>query len=231
MESGDGGREARIDEQHYALAALRFQSVPGDNTPRPSARTSRCSREPAHADSDRAHAAGPQGRADEGIRAAPATIPAGSASAVKTAFFEAQGPGLKKIYRERRAGDILEVRILDVRPRPSCKRAMPGAASVRTPPLPGVSLSRPDRGAEAAPKSSRSSNSIPPASRSPRRSTIMSGHRRRIRTASCIRRSDYPGVRVDHGLVRKRENILPNIKVPARLHFGTMALRRRNPIS
>ncbi|MEJ0002388.1 MAG: acetamidase/formamidase family protein [Pararobbsia sp.] len=35
---------------------------------------------------------------------------------------------------------------------------------------------------------------------------------------------DYPGVRVDHTLVRKRENILHNVKVPARLHFGTMGL-------
>ncbi len=35
---------------------------------------------------------------------------------------------------------------------------------------------------------------------------------------------DYPGVRVDHNLVQKRENILPNVRVPARLHFGTMGL-------
>ena len=35
---------------------------------------------------------------------------------------------------------------------------------------------------------------------------------------------DYPGVRVDHATIRKRENILPNVKVPARLHFGTMGL-------
>ncbi|HVZ53266.1 MAG TPA: acetamidase/formamidase family protein [Pseudolabrys sp.] len=35
---------------------------------------------------------------------------------------------------------------------------------------------------------------------------------------------DYPGVRVDHRLVTRRENILPNVKVPARLHFGTMGL-------
>jgi acetamidase/formamidase len=35
---------------------------------------------------------------------------------------------------------------------------------------------------------------------------------------------DYPGVRVDHALVNKRENILRNVKVPARLHFGTMGL-------
>jgi acetamidase/formamidase len=35
---------------------------------------------------------------------------------------------------------------------------------------------------------------------------------------------DYPGVRVDHNSVRRRENILANVKVPARLHFGTMGL-------
>ncbi|MCQ8781591.1 acetamidase/formamidase family protein [Mangrovibrevibacter kandeliae] len=35
---------------------------------------------------------------------------------------------------------------------------------------------------------------------------------------------DYPGVRVDHTLVRRRENILQNVRVPARLHFGTMGL-------
>lgn len=35
---------------------------------------------------------------------------------------------------------------------------------------------------------------------------------------------DYPGVRVDHKLIKKRENILPNVSVPARLHFGTIGL-------
>jgi acetamidase/formamidase len=35
---------------------------------------------------------------------------------------------------------------------------------------------------------------------------------------------DYPGVRVNHNSVRRRENILANVKVPARLHFGTMGL-------
>jgi acetamidase/formamidase len=35
---------------------------------------------------------------------------------------------------------------------------------------------------------------------------------------------DYPGVRVDHGTIKKRENILRSVKVPARLHFGTMGL-------
>jgi acetamidase/formamidase len=35
---------------------------------------------------------------------------------------------------------------------------------------------------------------------------------------------DYPGVRVDHNLVKKREDVLRGVKVPARLHFGTMGL-------
>ena len=35
---------------------------------------------------------------------------------------------------------------------------------------------------------------------------------------------DYPGVPVDHATVRRRGNILRNVKVPARLHFGTMGL-------
>lgn len=35
---------------------------------------------------------------------------------------------------------------------------------------------------------------------------------------------DYPGVRVDHTTIVKKEGILPGIKVPARLHFGTMGL-------
>ncbi|MCB4770364.1 acetamidase/formamidase family protein [Ancylobacter sp. Lp-2] len=35
---------------------------------------------------------------------------------------------------------------------------------------------------------------------------------------------DYPGVRVDHATIVKKEGILAGIKVPARLHFGTMGL-------
>lgn len=35
---------------------------------------------------------------------------------------------------------------------------------------------------------------------------------------------DYPGVPVDHTTITKKEDILAGIKVPARLHFGTMGL-------
>ena len=35
---------------------------------------------------------------------------------------------------------------------------------------------------------------------------------------------DYPGVRVDHDTIEKKEGILSGVKVPARLHFGTMGV-------
>ncbi|TYC58317.1 acetamidase [Rhodobacterales bacterium] len=35
---------------------------------------------------------------------------------------------------------------------------------------------------------------------------------------------DYPGVRVDHETIEKKEGILSGVKVPARLHFGTMGV-------
>lgn len=35
---------------------------------------------------------------------------------------------------------------------------------------------------------------------------------------------DYPGVVVDHAKVRERHGILKDVRVPARLHFGTMGL-------
>ena len=38
---------------------------------------------------------------------------------------------------------------------------------------------------------------------------------------------DYPGVPVDHGSVEKRHGIMPNIRVPLRPHFGCMAVAPR----
>ena len=122
-------------------------------------------------------------------------------------------------------GDILEVRILDVRPRPSCNACHAGrcfgsnaAATL------GLSLSRPDRGAEAA----RGHHDL--RARYLRRAVRQGGLQLcldaadRSRTASCIRPSIIPACGSITAIVRKRENILPNVKVPARLHFGTMGL-------
>ncbi len=35
---------------------------------------------------------------------------------------------------------------------------------------------------------------------------------------------DYPGVRVDHSLVKENHDIMKNVRVPIRLHFGTMGV-------
>lgn len=38
---------------------------------------------------------------------------------------------------------------------------------------------------------------------------------------------DYPGVRVDHGNLRKREGVLVGVEVPARMHFGFVGVAPR----
>jgi acetamidase/formamidase len=121
-------------------------------------------------------------------------------------------------------GDVLEVRILDVRPRPSCNHCYAGrcfgsnaAASwgfhyrdlIEEPkPREVVTIFELDTSGE--PFARAVYNYVWTPQTDPDgvvHPTI-----------------DYPGVRVDPALVRKREDILRNVKVPARLHFGTMGL-------
>src|SRR5216684_1525115 len=121
-------------------------------------------------------------------------------------------------------GDILEVRILDVRPRPSCNACHAGrcfgsnaAASwgfhyhdLIEEPKPREVITIFELDTSGEPFARAVYNYVWTPQTDPDgivHPTI-----------------DYPGVRVDHSLVRKRENILPNVKVPARLHFGTMGL-------
>src|ERR1700736_2454514 len=121
-------------------------------------------------------------------------------------------------------GDVLEVRILDVRPRPSCNACHAGccfgshvAASwgfqyhdlIEEPkPREGVTIFELDTSGEPFARAVYNYVWTP--------QTDPDGIVHRM--------IDYPGVRVDHSLVKKRANILPNVKVPARLHFGTMGL-------
>lgn len=121
-------------------------------------------------------------------------------------------------------GDILEVRVLDVRPRPSCSACYAGRCfgsnaganwgfhyhDLIEEPKPrevvtiyeldtsGEPMVRPVYNYRWTPQTDPSGIVHP---------TI-----------------DYPGVRVDHALVTKRENLMPGVKIPARLHFGTMGL-------
>lgn len=121
-------------------------------------------------------------------------------------------------------GDVLEVRILDVRPRPSCSACFAGrcfgsnaAASwgfhyrdLIEEPKPREVITIFELDTSGEPYARAVYNYIWTPQTDPDgvvHPTI-----------------DYPGVRVDHSLVRKRENILRDVKVPARLHFGTMGL-------
>jgi acetamidase/formamidase len=121
-------------------------------------------------------------------------------------------------------GDVLEVRILDVRPRPSCNHCYAGrcfgsnaAASwgfhyrdlIEEPkPREVVTIFELDTSGEPFAKAVYNYVWTP--------QTDPDGV---VHT-----NIDYPGVRVDHTLVKKREDILRNVRVPARLHFGTMGL-------
>src|SRR5689334_2701977 len=121
-------------------------------------------------------------------------------------------------------GDVLEVRILDVRPRPSCSACHAGkcfgsnvAASwgfqyhdlIEEPkPREVVTIFELDTSGEPYARAVYNYVWTP--------QTDPDG----IVHATI----DYPGVQVDHRLVTKRENILPDIRVPARLHFGTMGV-------
>ena len=122
------------------------------------------------------------------------------------------------------AGDILEVRILDVRPRPSCSAAWAGrcfgsnaAASwgfhyhdLIEEPKPREVVTIFELDADGEPFARAVYNYVWTPQTDPDgivHPTI-----------------DYPGVPVNHALVRRRENILRNVRVPARLHFGTMGL-------
>jgi acetamidase/formamidase len=121
-------------------------------------------------------------------------------------------------------GDILEVRILDIRPRPACKACYAGkcfgsnaAANwgfhyhdlIEEPkPREVVTIFELDTSGEPFAKAVYNYVWTP--------QTDPDG----IVHATI----DYPGVRVDHATIRKRDNILTGVKVPARLHFGTMGL-------
>jgi acetamidase/formamidase len=123
-------------------------------------------------------------------------------------------------------GDVLEVRILDVTPRPSCHHSHKGrcfgsnaAANwgfqyrdlIEEPkPREVVTIFELDATNKEAPFARAVYNYVWTPQTDPDgvvHATI-----------------DYPGVKVDHTLIKKRENILRNVSVPARLHFGTMGL-------
>jgi acetamidase/formamidase len=122
-------------------------------------------------------------------------------------------------------GDILEVRIADIQPRPSANPDFKGrtfgvnAAAwwgyhyndlVEEPKPREVATIFELHGHESKPWASAVYNFTWQAQTDP---------------AGIVHdRIDYPGVIVDHGRVQRKWNVLKNVRVPARLHFGTMGL-------
>jgi acetamidase/formamidase len=121
-------------------------------------------------------------------------------------------------------GDVLEVRILDIRPRPSGNPAYAGrtfgsnaAASwgyhyhdlIEEPkPREVITIFELDTGGE--PIARALYNYVWTPQTDPH--------------GVVHAQIDYPGVPVDHALVMERHGILAHVRVPARLHFGTMGL-------
>lgn len=121
-------------------------------------------------------------------------------------------------------GDIIEVRVLDVRPRPSCSACHAGrcfgsnaAAS--------WGFHYHDLIEEPKPREVVTIFELDTSGEPFARAVYNYVWTPQVDPDGIVHTNiDYPGVPVDHRLVKKRENILANVKVPARLHFGTMGL-------
>ena len=121
-------------------------------------------------------------------------------------------------------GDVLEVRVLDVRPRPSCHAHHAGrcfgsnaAAS--------WGFHYHDLIEEPKPREVVTIFELDTAGEPYARAVYNYVWTPQTDPDGLVHATiDYPGVPVDHRLVQRRESILRGIRVPARLHFGTMGL-------
>lgn len=121
-------------------------------------------------------------------------------------------------------GDILEVRVLDVRPRPSCSAQHAGrcfgsnaAAS--------WGFHYHDLIEEPKPREVVTIFELDTSGEPYARAVYNYVWTPQTDPDGIVHPSiDYPGVRVDHSTIRRREDVLRDIRVPARLHFGTMGL-------
>lgn len=121
-------------------------------------------------------------------------------------------------------GDILEVRILDVRPRPSGNRAYAGR-SFGSNVAASWGFHYHDLIEEPKPREVVTIFELFGADESCARALYNYVWMPQTDPDGFVHSTiDYPGVRVDHALVRHRDNVLSNITIPARLHFGTMGL-------
>jgi acetamidase/formamidase len=121
-------------------------------------------------------------------------------------------------------GDILEVSIIDVRPRPSCHASHAGrcfGSNVAA----NWGFHYHDLIEEPKPREVVTIFELDTSGEPFARAVYNYVWTPQIDPDGIVHATiDYPGVPVNHQLVRRRENILQNVRVPARLHFGTMGL-------
>lgn len=121
-------------------------------------------------------------------------------------------------------GDILEVRVLDVRPRPSCSACYSGrcfGSNVAA----NWGFHYRDLIEEPKPREVVTIFELDTAGDPYAKAVYNYVWTPQTDPDGIVHPTiDYPGVRVDHRLVKRRENILQKVRVPARLHFGTMGL-------
>lgn len=158
-------------------------------------------------------------------------VPRRGAGSVIGPFEKGEGEGVgvhlltgPVVVEGAQPGDVLEVRILDVKPRPSCNHCFAGRCfgsnaaanwgfhyrDLIEEPKPREVITIFELDTSGEPYAKAVYNYVWSPQTDPDgvvHATI-----------------DYPGVKVDHTLVRKREDILRDVRVPARLHFGTMGL-------
>lgn len=121
-------------------------------------------------------------------------------------------------------GDVLEVRIVDVQPRPSCGACFAGrcfGSNVAA----SWGFHYRDLIEEPKPREVVTIFELDTAGEPYARAVYNYVWTPQTDPDGVVHSNiDYPGVRVDHKLVKKRENVLRDVKVPARLHFGTMGV-------
>ena len=122
------------------------------------------------------------------------------------------------------AGDILEVRVLDVRPRPSCHHCHAGRCFGSNAAA-GWGFHYHDLIEEPRPREVITIFELDTAGEPFAKAVYNYVWTPQTDPDGIVHPTiDYPGVPVDHRTIVKRDNILPNVRVPARLHFGTMGL-------
>jgi len=121
-------------------------------------------------------------------------------------------------------GDVLEVRILDVRPRPSCNGPHAGRCFGSNAAASWGFQYR-DLIEEPKPREVVTIFELDTSGEPCARAVYNYVWTPQTDPDGVVHETiDYPGVKVDHSLVRRREGVLANVKVPARLHFGTMGV-------